>query len=200
MDPIRFDTLARTLVARLPRRGLGPLAAAVLALGLNEAGARGRKGDTKNRQPCAPCKKRKKGRCKRNKSDGTACPGGVCQGGACGCPSGTRDCGSGVCRQCCADSDCAKFCVDSACAPCPRCYFLNADGACERTQEPMNGRCPCGFEYEASTGQCMRNNCRDCFENVGGICVPEPDGTAPNRLCECGFQNVGGICVPRYPM
>jgi hypothetical protein len=49
-------------------------------------------------------------------------------------------------------------------------------------------------------GQCVKNQCRDCFENVGGICVPEPPGTAPNGPCACGFNNVGGICVPRYPL
>jgi hypothetical protein len=43
MDPIRFDTLARTLAARLPRRGLGPFAAALLGLSLGHAGAKRRK-------------------------------------------------------------------------------------------------------------------------------------------------------------
>ena len=28
---------------------------------------------------CAPCKRRKKGKCKKNKPDGTACPQGACQ-------------------------------------------------------------------------------------------------------------------------
>jgi hypothetical protein len=199
MDGSAFDRLTRNLTTGGSRRhALGGVIAGTLGLlsAITEQAAAKRK----NKKPCPPCKKRKKGKCKGKKPDGTACPGGTCQGGACGCPSGTRDCGSGVCRQFCADSDCAKFCLDSACAPCPRCYFLNASGACERTQGPMNGRCPCGFDYEASTGQCMKNGCRDCFENVGGICVPESPGTAPNGHCQCGFEEVGGICVPRYPM
>ncbi|MBL8129912.1 MAG: hypothetical protein JNM64_19905, partial [Chloroflexia bacterium] len=32
---------------------------------------------------CAPCKRRKKGKCKKNKPDGTACPQGACQRGRC---------------------------------------------------------------------------------------------------------------------
>ena len=82
---------------------------------------------------------------------------------------------------------------------CSRCYFLNANGACQRKQKPMNGRCPCGFK-ETPEGFCHKNDCQDCYENVGGICVPEPKGTAPNGLCACGFTEVGGICVPRYPL
>ena len=82
---------------------------------------------------------------------------------------------------------------------CSRCYFLDANGACQRKQNPMNGRCPCGFTEKAD-GYCYKNQCRDCFENVGGICVPEPSGTAPNGQCACGFTEVGGICVPRYPL
>ena len=62
----------------------------------------------------------------------------------------------------------------------------------------MNGRCPCGFEE--SGGQCIKDGCQDCFENVCGICVLEPLGTATNGACECGTENVGGICVPRYPL
>jgi hypothetical protein len=81
---------------------------------------------------------------------------------------------------------------------CERCYALTANSTCVRTQDPMNGRCPCGFEE--MQGQCVKNQCRDCFENVGGICVPEPPGTAPNGPCACGFTIVGGICVPRYPL
>ena len=90
-------------------------------------------------------------------------------------------------------------------APCPTCYFRNAGGVCERTPEPWNGRCPCGFEETGSghplgAGQCVKDQCRDCFENIGGICVPEAPGTAPNGPCQCGFDLVGGICVPRYPL
>jgi hypothetical protein len=82
---------------------------------------------------------------------------------------------------------------------CSRCYFLDANGACQRKQKPMNGRCPCGFK-ETPDGFCYKNDCQDCYENVGGICVPEPAGIAPNGRCACGFTEVGGICVPCYPL
>jgi hypothetical protein len=98
--------------------------------------------------------------------------------------------------------------TDSAAAisggPCPPCYILDANGRCVRTQDPMNGDCPCGFEpstedFFLGLGYCVKDGCADCFQNVGGICVPEAPGTAPNGPCDCGFQDVGGICVPRYP-
>jgi hypothetical protein len=56
-----------------------------------------------------------------------------------------------------------------------------------------------GFK-ETPDGFCYKNDCQDCYENVGGICVPEPAGIAPNGRCACGFTEVGGICVPRYPL
>jgi hypothetical protein len=197
MDGSRFDALSRALVAGHSRRGLTRvlsslvLGGSLVVLGAAETVAKKKGKKRQKRRPAVPfC---------AGKADGTACGNGtVCLAGACACPGGTRDCGSGVCQQCCADSDCATFCIDGACAPCPRCYVLNAAAQCARTQAPMNGRCPCGFAE--SSGQCLKNGCRDCFENVGGICVPEPPGTAPNGPCACGFQDIGGICVPRYPL
>jgi hypothetical protein len=120
------------------------------------------------------------------------------------------DCASGVCgprdstgRQRCscvvvADCGGSGICTGGVCVPCPTCYVPSAGGTCVRVMEPMNGRCPCGFEE--TNGECIKNSCRDCFENVGGICVPEAPGTAPNGICQCGFESVGGICVPRYPL
>jgi hypothetical protein len=210
MDGSHFDALTRFLtIAGSRRRALGGLFVGVLALiGEYRAVDAAAIKSIKQCKKIKAKKKRKKciNRANQNGANQSTQPvctpscsgGGSCQaGGVCVCPSGTKECSSGICAPCCADSDCSGFCVDAACAPCPRCYVLTG-GLCKRTQEPMHGRCPCGFEE--ALGQCMKDQCRDCFQNVGGICVPEAPGTAPNGACQCGFTNVGGICVPRYPL
>jgi hypothetical protein len=74
MDATRFDALTRRITAGLSRhRSIGHLAPLGL-LGFaspNEVEAKKKK--------CPPCKQRKKGKCKTNLPDGTACPGGICQ-------------------------------------------------------------------------------------------------------------------------
>jgi hypothetical protein len=80
MDADRFDALSRSLTAFGSRRHAlaaflgGVLGSAVGAALIEEATARKR---------CSPCKKRKQGKCKGKKPDGTPCPGGTCQGGHC---------------------------------------------------------------------------------------------------------------------
>ena len=177
MGESRFDAISRFFSTAFSRRGftrfLGGAAAGGLftALGAPEAIAEKRIGGS-------PC--RKDDQCRTNKCVGRK--GNM----RCTCSQKFPRCTSG-------------FCVSGTCAPCQRCYVLDGNGACTRTQDPMNGRCPCGFT-ETADGQCVKNSCKDCFENVGGICVPEPAGTAPNGRCQCGFTEVGGICVPRYPL
>ena len=81
---------------------------------------------------------------------------------------------------------------------CPECYvLLTESGQCVR--EPViRGECPCGFEL-TDLGECVKDGCKDCFINLGGICVPDAFAP-PNGPCQCGFEDVGGICVPRYPL
>ena len=81
---------------------------------------------------------------------------------------------------------------------CPACYArATPGGICVREAVLLaRGECPCGFEED--DGFCVKDGCRDCFENVGGICVPERFPPANGR-CQCGFEEIGGICVPRYP-
>src|SRR5215213_1050363 len=76
MDADRFDALSRSLTTARSRRGaLASLLGGTLGLvGLAE---------TEAKKKCPPCKKAKNGKCKKNRPDGTACPGGACQGGRC---------------------------------------------------------------------------------------------------------------------
>src|SRR5215207_2778683 len=80
MDGRHFDTLTRHLSARLSRRTSLSLLA---SLGLSDLGAPDHAEAKRKKKRCPPCKTRKKGKCKKNKPDGTACPGGTCQNGGC---------------------------------------------------------------------------------------------------------------------
>ena len=177
MEDARFDAISRSFSTSYSRRGVGQLIGGVTISGLLLA-FRAQEALAVKRIGGSPCLKDEQ--CRTHKCVG---------------PKGNKRC---TCSQ--KFPRCTSgFCVSGECAPCQRCYVLGANGLCTRTQNPMNGRCPCGFT-ETSDGYCVKNLCRDCFKNVGGICVPEPDGTAPNGRCKCGFTEVGGICVPRYPL
>src|SRR5918995_2170893 len=79
MDARRFDTLARIVsTAGSRRRAVATAVGGVLALlGLADPH------DATAKKKCPPCKKRKQGKCKKKKPDGTACPNGACQSGRC---------------------------------------------------------------------------------------------------------------------
>ena len=79
MDQNRFDTLTRSLTTTGSRRQAvaAVLSGAFGVLGLVPAGGTGAK------KQCPPCKKRKKGKCKKKQPDGTACPVGTCLSGSC---------------------------------------------------------------------------------------------------------------------
>jgi hypothetical protein len=87
MDARLFDTLARAVTEARSRRGA---LAAVVGSALGVAGLA--ETDAKKKKPCPPCKKRKKGKCKKKLPDGTGCRGGTCQGGRCVASPG---CGAG---------------------------------------------------------------------------------------------------------
>ena len=131
MDADRFDTLTKTLIAHQTRRatlrllsGLtlhGPL----LHLRLADAAAK-KKG--KGKKKCGPCKRRKKGRC-TPKPNGTSCPGGTCQQGACrGEPS------PGEAFERCMEPALAAF--EAVIMQCePQCGDVNS-AACRSCREP----------------------------------------------------------------
>jgi len=109
MHANRFDTLARSLTTAGSRRLLlGTVCAGLLGAVIPD------RTDAK-KKPCSPCKKRKHGKCKKKKPDGTVCAGGTCQGGRClaaaaqplpplpcgGCPSGHACLDNGSCASVC---------------------------------------------------------------------------------------------------
>jgi hypothetical protein len=114
MDGSRFDALTIGLSASGSRRRAlsGFLVGALGLLSTQPPQAEAKK-------PCRPCKKRKAGKCKGKKPDGTACAGGSCQGGRCVAnpvpPTPTP-------TPCSTDFDCvvSEFCQTDTgvCAPC----------------------------------------------------------------------------------
>lgn len=80
METAAFDRFTRSLSAYRNRRLAliavvgGALGAPLLSLDT---------ADAKKKKPCPPCKKRKKGKCKADLPDGTACESGTCQAGQC---------------------------------------------------------------------------------------------------------------------
>jgi hypothetical protein len=105
IDAARFDSLSRSLTAARSRRRLtGNLFS--LAIGSATA-ASPLIAEAKRKNSCPPCKKRKKGKCKKKKTDGTPCPGGMCRRGLCAtCTVGVQNGretgvdGGGSCSRC----------------------------------------------------------------------------------------------------
>jgi hypothetical protein len=121
-----IDRLAATLSVAGTRRALLqllPLAGVLGAFGtfgLSDTAAK-KKGKKKGKKKnaCPPCRKRKRGKCKDAKPDGTACTGGTCQGGSCVSASLSP---LDACANCTGD----QVCVGGACVV-PAC---GAGGPC----------------------------------------------------------------------
>jgi hypothetical protein len=167
MNADRFDAVIRSLMdARSRRTLLGTALAAVL--GTLELGR------TEAKKKCPPCKKRKKGKCKKKKPDGTPCPGGTCQGGRCVAPT----CSDGKKNGSETDIDCG--------GSCPRC---GAGQKCNSRNDCTTGLCT-----GATCSQCVLNtdcglhsNGTQCFcrDTPGGqrICTEEPCRFSPGLTC-----------------
>src|SRR5215213_1036674 len=139
MHNASFDAVTRSLTAaltgRTTRRGMTRLLAG-LALGgplalLGRSPAAAKK-------TCSPCKKRKKGKCKGKKPDGTACPGGTCQGGRCCVPQETAL----ICAAGCGTR--SDTCGGAVACPCPAGQDCLGNGSCARTCNPSAQNCPTG--------------------------------------------------------
>ena len=211
MDADRFDTLSRSLTEfRSRRTTLASLLGGALGL-VGLAGAEAKK-------KCQPCKKRKNGKCKGKKPDGTACPGGACLGGSCvaaaatggnGCPDGQRPCGTAciLAGQCCTDTDCptgatccGRLCVETTSDPR---HCGNCTTTCSAGTTCSGGRCCtaraddctpadvcCGTDV-CSTGL-VSNTCTACSRSG---CVHSP--CCPGLFCvDDGFTETCVTCKP----
>ena len=182
MDGTRFDSLTRILTDSRSRRGaLASLLGGTLGLvGLTQTEARKKK-------PCPPCKKRKHGKCKANLPNGSGCPGGTCQNGAC-VTACTRNCASKTCG------------TDGCGGSCGSCI---APQTCGGGGTP--GQCGGGASATCTTSQdCRDTSNMECRHDLGSICVcreatfdcgtgpcwpccATADCAARNRTAEAGF-------------
>jgi hypothetical protein len=158
MDPDRFAALTRRLPHGLTRRrGLGLLASLGLPGLVAPESAAARK-----KKPCPPCKKRKEGKCKGRKPDGTPCPGGTCQGGQCT----TALAPSPVCP-----------------APCPFCRVCNpATAQCEVCPET------CEWCFTLSDSSTV---CGDGGSTVNKPCATSGDCPAEDPYCVMSATALG---------
>lgn len=121
MDGQRFDNLVRTLRTR--RSIFGVVAGLAALHGVD------RDANARCKKKCGPCKRCKKGKCRKKVPDGTPClSGGTCLGGRCCIPNCTdtpcnfpdgcggnctctsgQACVSGTCGACPPNADCANI-------------------------------------------------------------------------------------------
>jgi hypothetical protein len=192
MDPTRFDTWTRRLVATNTRRAVirllaGAVLAASAGVGLDlPAAARCR------RKTCAPCGRCKNGRCKSRPND-TPCGDdgtGRCRGGVCRprptCTGAGSACNTPACEQCCSGrcaSPGANACLASiAGSPCL------TDGDC------LSGVCS-GYICVGPFGH-PGDSCADSFECVYACGPEEACLAAPvNQACQIDRDCRSGRCA-----
>ncbi len=193
-----FDAITRDLGTVSTRRGIFRLlggAAAASSVGLiagQDADAKAKRRGKSNgraqvdaqrkKNDCPPCKKRKNGKCKSTQPDGSSCPGGTCQSGACFAPDGSRtdtntNTGNGSGGN-------------------------GSDGNGNGNGSSGNGGCTpeCGFNTVCQNGTCVpaANHCPapfTCPDPFGGP-APVCGSTAGGGTCACYTSTEGNnICV-----
>jgi hypothetical protein len=170
MNGLHFDTIVRTLphgsrTRRSLARSFGGVAlVAAVALFAGE--------DADARRQCPPCRKRRRGKCKKKRPDGTACPGGTCQSGRCSPVSDTCDAAAcpdpGVCKT--------RACADNVCAP----ENVPNDTSCGSSGQVCQGGVCCPFLHQNCFGTCVNLACQG---SLAGGC--NDTCLIPGRAC-CG--------------
>jgi hypothetical protein len=139
----------------------------------------------KKRKKCGPCRTKKKGKCKKQKPDGTPCEdgGGLCQDGSCGCGGGPVCPSREVCQ--------AELCFPQGTCPAgtqtcvPETGTLCGDGCyCAQSAEghtvciESGGLCflptTCETSADCATGQACVDFSGCCSPPLGS---PFPPGT-----------------------
>jgi hypothetical protein len=145
MDAKHFDALLRALTNRSSRRGIGLTLA---SFGLGATFGVGPISEVEAKK-CPPCRKKKRGKCKRRKPTGTPCEEGrgICDRGSCSCGDGP------TCPP-------QQVCVAGHCFPqgtCPE-----GTRACvPETGTACGDDCFCALSAEGNTV---------CIES-GGLCI-----------------------------
>jgi hypothetical protein len=133
MDGSRLDAFSRALAQRPSRRGVLRTLSTLFLAGVL-ATVRGEQAVAKK---CGPCRKKKHGKCKKNRPNGTPCPNfGTCQNGRCVLP----------------------FCTPQACAADTRCERPGSAVGCFCRTAPGTGAPFCG--QRATMGPV--DSCAEC--------------------------------------
>jgi hypothetical protein len=196
MDDSRFDALTRGFTNARSRRGaLSALLGGTLGL-LGLAGTTAKKSKSNGegmKKSCPSCRKRKAGKCKGKKADGTACEnGGQCHNGSCISPAQAAppppgdDSSPPPLSRTCPAGNCNPHLVNS-CGP--RCVCLDIGG------EGVTHRCLTAGTCSADI--CTETSCeRGCTcINPGGVksrCVSV--GECPSEQCESD-NDCGPDCI-----
>jgi hypothetical protein len=190
MDADRFDALSRMVsTAGSRRRAVATaLGGALILLSLAHPD------DAAVKKRCPPCKKRKKGKCKK-KPDGSNCPGGICRRGVCQpgdlCP-GQRLC-DGECipaTQCCTKADCpaGSLCCNGVCSG----SKLEAGQNCFLSEDCCSNYCQRSMNF---------NDVRCAATCRGGLCSQESHccrGEPCLPVASAGFSFCGGCAESGY--
>jgi hypothetical protein len=229
MDQHLLPALAHVLSSIPSRRdvlrGLAGTGLGLAALRTPDTGEAKKRKHKKNK-PCPPCKKRKKGKCKGALPDGTPCPDGACQRGACQptdpCP-GQRSC-EGACiptDQCCTQEDCPAtgglFCCDGLCTN----EKQDAGSDCNQASECCSNYCrttsvglkrcaitcrgkECSLDSECCRGfSCASGHCGRCFDSgegcaSGADCCFSACTTNPGTTYKTCGSYPGGPCEKNF--
>jgi hypothetical protein len=192
MDDSRFDALTRGFTNARSRRGaLSALLGGTLGL-LGLAGTTAKKSKSNGegmKKSCPSCRKRKAGKCKGKKADGTGCEnGGQCHNGSCISPAQaappppgddssppllSRTCPAG---QCTSDNYCGPGCVcldiggvnrrclaAGTCSAEP-CSTVDSCGPKCTCINPAGGKTRCASAGACPAGTCSEGSCgADCL-------------------------------------
>lgn len=207
MDERIFDSVVRSLGDGATRRrivsllGGGLAGGAILTLVAEDEADGKKKG--KKRKPCAPCRVRRKGKCRGVAPDGSACGNGqVCRAGTCvsSCPEGTACGNGGTCKngQCVVPVTCTptcvlpETCVNGACS-CPTAQTCG-DLCCVDTPECQDDYCQCDATLcscPAGDALCEANSFQQCCL-AGDTC--DPIDACITDTCSAGNT----FCTPEY--
>ena len=173
MDQDRFDSLARAIAIRIPRRGLGVLAAALAALGLDETDARNR--SDRARRASKHRKKRRSADDRRNQGAGNSADSNPSGPNAGSSPGGR---GAAELRK--------KKPKPKKCA--------RAGGSCKKPKKRKAPKCCSGLRCDAKTKRCVAPASPDVdFDQPAfNACLEPVTGPILNELDVCTGPCNGG--------
>lgn len=209
MDANRFDRLSRTLSPLISRRTtlFGAGLVGVGAIGVDaKKRRRNRNGCKGGCAPCHVCKKNKTGRTCVPVVDGSTCPDGVCQAGACTCPPqtcsdlgnvcGPQPDGCGEMLTCDCGDTATPACIGGTCSTCA----AACGGSCVRCFYGVDGSTTCsGVGLQTGCIPCSRD--ADCPANRP-LCATgttfKPSNQYFSYRNKCDVRSAG-ICVNPPP-